>query len=88
MRIEPFTSMGFEKETHGLKKIIEKGYKFDQLVKSKHSTTISKPLLAGNTIVLLLKMDITMRRRPREKMKELYFYKVKNGKIISEEFFM
>ena len=28
--IEPFASIGFEKETHRLKKIIEKGQKFDK----------------------------------------------------------
>jgi hypothetical protein len=32
-------------------------------------------------------MDVTMKGRPRETMSELWVYKVKDGKIVSEQFF-
>ena len=86
--IEPFPSPAFEKETHGLKKIIAKGHKFEEMVETTHSINISEPLVAANSIAFSLEMDITMKGRPRETMKELCVYKVKDGKIISEEFFM
>ena len=86
--IETSASPGFEKETHGLQAIIEKGHKFDAMVQQIHSTKVSEPLITTNTIALKFDMDITMKGKPREKMEELCIYKVKDGKIISEEFFM
>ena len=86
--IEPFSSPAFEKETNGLKDIIEKGHKFEGMVETTHSIKISDPLIVSGSIAFVLEMDITMKGRPRETMKELCVYKVKDGKIISEEFFM
>lgn len=86
--IEPFASSGFEKETHGLQAIIEKGHKFEEMVQEMHSTHVSEPLVTNNTIAFKFDMDITMKGRPRETMSELCVYKLKDGKIISEEFFM
>ena len=86
--IEPFASMGFEKETHGLKAVIDKGLKFDAMVENIHSINISEPLIVPNSIAFILEMDVTMKGQPRSIMKELCVYKVKDGKIISEEFFM
>lgn len=86
--IEPMASPAFEKETHGLKNIIEKGHKFEAMVEAMHSTVVSEPLVVANSIAFTLSMDVTMKGRPRESMTELCVYKVKDGKIISEEFFM
>ena len=86
--IEPFPSPAFEKETHSLDKIIEKGHKFEDMVETTHSINVSEPLIATNSIAFTLEMDITMKGRPRETMSEICVYKVKDGKIISEEFFM
>ena len=86
--IEPSSSPAFEKETNGLKEIIAKGHKFEEMVETTHSINISDPLIVSGSIAFLLEMDVTMKGRPRETMKELCVYKVKDGKIISEEFFM
>jgi hypothetical protein len=86
--IEPEASPGFEKETKGLDAIIEKGKKFDSMVEETHSCKVSDPLVAGNMIALALYMDVTMKGRKRSSMDELMVYKVKDGKIISEQFFM
>ncbi len=88
LSIEPFAMPGFEKETHGLQAVIDKGHKFDEMVQDMHSMQISEPLITNQTIAFKLDMDITMKGRPRETMRELCVYKVKDGKIISEEFFM
>ena len=86
--IEPFASPAFEKETHGLNAIFEKGHKFNSMVEEMHSTDITDPLVVANSFSLVMSMDATMKERGRSKMSELCIYKVKDGKIISEEFIM
>jgi hypothetical protein len=86
--IEPQASPGFEKETKGLKAIIEKGHKFTEMVGEMHGGSVSKPLVAGNSIAFTLNMDVTMKGGKREKMTELCVYNVKDGKIVSEQFHM
>jgi hypothetical protein len=86
--IEQQSSPMFEKETHGLEAIVEKGQKFESMVEKMHSNTLSDPLMVGNTIAMTAFMDVTMKGRPRETMGELCVYTVKDGKIVSEQFFM
>jgi hypothetical protein len=84
--IEPNDMTGFEKETKGLKAIIEKGHKFSSMVEKMHGSSISDPLVSGSSIAFTLTMDVTMKGKPRQKMTELCVYDVKDGKIIAEEF--
>ena len=86
--IEPFSTPEFEKETKGLKAIIEKGKKFDSMVEKIHAIEVSEPLIAGNSVAFTLGMDITMKGQGRMNSPELCVYQVKDGKIISEEFFV
>jgi hypothetical protein len=86
--IEPYATPAFEKETKGLPAIFEKGHKFEAITEEMHGLTLSEPLVATNSIAFNLTMDITMKGRKREKMSELCVYQVKDGKIISEQFFM
>jgi hypothetical protein len=86
--IEPHASPFFDKETKGLQAIIEKGHKFESMVEAVHGGAVSEPLISGNAIVLKQSMDMTMKGRERETMEELCVYQVKDGKIISEQFFM
>lgn len=86
--IEPEASPGFDKETKGLPAVIDKGHQFDEMVQEVHGIKVSDPMVAGNAIAFSLNMDITMRGRDRSSMEELCVYEVKNGKIVSEQFFM
>ena len=86
--IESEASPAFEKETKGLKNIIEKGHKFTSMTEQVHGITVSEPLIEGNSIAIDLNMDITMKGQKRAPMGELCVYKVKDGKIVSEHFFM
>lgn len=86
--IEPFSTPGFEKETKGLDAITEKGHKWEAAVQELHSLTVSEPLVVGNSFACTLQMDITMREQGRIDMGELCVYQVKDGKIVSEQFFM
>jgi hypothetical protein len=86
--IEPMASAGFDKETHGLDAILKKGKKWEEMVSETHSMEVSEPMIAGNTFALTMHMDMTMKDRKREDMTELCVYNVKDGKIVSEQFFM
>ena len=86
--IEAYASPAFEKETKGLPAIIEKGGKFNSMVEEMHGITLSEPVVAGNSFALSMRLDAVMKERGPMDITELCVYKVKDGKIISEEFFM
>jgi len=86
--IEPQASEAFAKETRGLRAILEKGHKWEAMVEKVHSCSTSTPLVAGNAIAMTMAMDVTMKGRGRMQLSEICAYQVKDGKIVSEQFFM
>ena len=86
--IERHASPEFPKETTGLRAIIEKGHKFGSMIEQMHGCDVSQPVVAGNAIAIALSMDVTMKGRGRVKLEEICAYEVKDGKIVSEQFFM
>jgi hypothetical protein len=84
---EPYATPEFAKETRGLDAIRQKSRKFDDMVEQIHSIETSEPLVAGNAIAFTMAMDITMKGQGRMKAPELCVYQVRDGKIISEQFF-
>jgi len=86
LSVEPYSTPEFKKEVRGLPAIFEKGEKWKSMVEENHSVTVSDPLVVGNAIAFTLDMDVTMKGNNRMSMTELCVYKVKDGKIISEEF--
>ncbi len=86
--IEAYATPAFEKETKGMKAIEEKGQKWNQMVEELHSLTLSDPLVAANSFACTMRMHVTMKEHGPVDMTELCVYKVQDGKIISEEFFM
>lgn len=86
--IEPYETPEFTKETKGMAGIKAKGEQFDSMVEQYHSIEVSEPLVAGNSIAFTLTMDITMKGKGRMKSPELCVYQIKDGKIVSEEFFV
>lgn len=86
--IEPFPTPDFPQETIGLKAILEKGEKFNATVEKLYRLTVSDALVAGNSIAIVMDMDVKMKGRERMSGPELCLYQVKDGKIISEQFFV
>jgi ketosteroid isomerase-like protein len=86
--IEPEASAGFEKETKGLAALAEKGKRFSEMVEEVHSIAVSEPIVGGNAFAISLNMDVTMKGQGRAPMSEVCVYKVRDGKIVSEQFFM
>jgi hypothetical protein len=86
--IEPYSTPDFEKETKGLPAILKKGKKFESMTEKMHGLNVSDPILADQSFACSMFMDVTMKGSERMKMTELCVYNVKDGKIISEEFFV
>ena len=53
-----------------------------------HDIKMSEPLYAGNYFSVIISMDVTVNGQDRKKLEELCVYKVENGKIVSQQFFM
>jgi limonene-1,2-epoxide hydrolase len=86
--LEPHATPVFEKETRGLPAILEKGRKFAGMIEQFHSTTVSEPVVATNSFACTMRLDVTMKGQGRMNMTELCVYQVKDGKIVSEQFFL
>jgi len=86
--IEPRETPDFAKETKGLKDIVEKEHKFTDRTEAVFSTDVSEPMIACNAFSTVLTMNIKMKGMDRMEMKELCVYKVADGKIKKESFFM
>jgi hypothetical protein len=86
--IEPQASAGFEKETKGLNAILEKGKKWNDMVESMQKLEVSEPIVASNSFACTMRMDVTMKNKEHWDMTELCTYQVKDGKIVSEQFFV
>lgn len=86
--IEPYATPAFAKETKGLQAIKEKGEKWNSMVQEMHGITVSDPMIASNSFACTMRMDVTMKERGHMDMTELCVYEVKDGKIVSEQFFV
>lgn len=86
--IEPDSTPDFDKETKGKKAVKEKGEKWASMVEKMHNTEVSEPVIANNSFACTMRMHVTMKEKGEMDMTELCVYKVKDGKITEEEFFM
>lgn len=86
--IEAYGTPAFEKETKGLPAIKQKAEKWFSMVQEMHGLTVSDPLVADNSFAVTMHMDVSMKEQGRMSMTELCVYEVKDGKIVSEQFYM
>jgi ketosteroid isomerase-like protein len=86
--IEPYSTPAFEKETKGIKAIREKGEKWNSMVQEVHGITVSDPLVATNAFCCTMRLNVTMKEGGPMDMTELCVYETKDGKIVSEQFFV
>ena len=71
----------------GLAAIREKGRQFSESIEAVHSSSVSDPQVAGNWFSCTMSMDVTMKGRGRFQMNEVCVYRVRDGKIVHEQFF-
>lgn len=75
------------KESKGMDAIRKKAALFVSHVEYFFGNTISDPLIAGDYFSVAWQSDLQMKGEARKTNKELCVYKVKDGKIVSEQFF-
>lgn len=71
----------------GKQENIEKGKQFGAMIEAVHGNVISEPVIAGNYFSISWIFDVTIKGQGRQKMEEIIVYHVKDGKILSEQFF-
>jgi len=71
----------------GLPALIERERQFLALTEI-HAVKVGEPSFAGNYFCVTLSMDFTPIGLDRRKIEELCVYKIENGKIISQQFFI
>ncbi len=71
----------------GVEAIKAKGEKFQSMIEEMHSSYTNEPKVFGNYIFMEMGIDVTMKGMGRMNMVEMCSYEVKDGKIISEEFY-
>ena len=86
LSIEPTEGM-LPKETKGIKAIQKKAELFISMVEQFYGSTITDPVVAGDYFSIAWDTDIQMKGQERKAMSEICLYKVKDGKIVSEQFF-
>ncbi len=84
--IEANDMMG-PRETKGKDAIKKKGETFNSMLENFYGATISDPVVAGNCFSIAWDMDAQMKGQERMMMSEICVYKVKDGKVILEQFF-
>ena len=80
-------SDGKQETVKGLDALKKKGTKFNEAVEEMHGGHSSRPVVSADYFAVSMGMDVTMKGESRKQMDEIALYKVKDGKIISEQFF-
>jgi len=71
----------------GMAEIQEKGKKWMDSIEEMYGGTTEKPVIAGNYFTCYMTMDYKPKDGERTNMEEIGLYGVKDGKIVSEQFF-
>lgn len=66
--------------------VMAKGKQFAAMIKERHSGSFSDPIVAADYFSIVCKLDATMQDGSRMNMDEICVFGVKNGKIVSEQF--
>lgn len=74
-------------DAKGLEAIFEKGRQWKAMLETVHGGSVSDPVVAGNWFSVAASMDITFKGRGRVQMSEICVYRVRDGKVVSEQFF-
>ena len=74
-------------KANGMNEIFEKGKKWGETVEEMHGGITAEPVVAGDYFTCYMTMDFTPKGGPRTNMSEIGLYRVKDGKIVSEQFF-
>lgn len=75
------------KSAKGKMEVIEKGKNFAKAIETVHSSSFSEPVVGGNYFSFSMLLDASFKGQGRMKLEEICLFEVKEGKVISEQFF-
>jgi hypothetical protein len=84
--IEPNGAIGMQ-SVQGLPAIREKAKQWGAAVEEVHGGKVDGPLVSDDWFSISMFSDITMKGMGRIQLNEIAVYNVKDGKIVSEQFF-
>lgn len=84
--IEPGHSVYFE-NAEGKANVRRKGEQFVSKVEALHSAVTSAPVVSAKHFAVSRFTDLTIKHKGRIQINEIMLYEVKDGQIISEQFF-
>jgi ketosteroid isomerase-like protein len=84
--IEPPTAK-YLHDAEGKAAVRKKGEDFVKRVEAVHKSYTSQPVMGGDYFAVGRELDITVQGVGRMQMNEIMLYKVKDGRIVSEQFF-
>ncbi len=65
----------------------KKGEEFGKIIRDVHKTHTTRPVVGGNYFAVGREVDISLEGFGRIQIRQIMLYEVKDGKIISEQFF-
>lgn len=71
----------------GRAQLKEKAERFEATVEAIHGVSCSDPIVAGNWFSCTMTLDITQKGAARAKFDEICVFRVRDGKIVHEQFF-
>lgn len=71
----------------GKANVRKKGEEFVNKIEAFHSAKTTEPIIGGNHFAVGREIDVTVQGYGRIQMNEIMLYEVKDGKIMSEQFF-
>ncbi|RZA28542.1 MAG: nuclear transport factor 2 family protein [Lysobacteraceae bacterium] len=71
----------------GMPAIREKGRKWMESIETIHGGSVGEPVIAGNWFSLAMGIDATYKGMGRMDMQEICVFRVRDGKIVHEQFF-
>jgi hypothetical protein len=80
-------AMGIPTLTTGLDAVKAKSAARREMIETLHSQYCSAPVAGGTFFSVAMGRDITFKGRPRMNLEEIAVFEVKDGMIVSEQFF-
>lgn len=71
----------------GRTNVRKKAETFIATIEAVHGASTSSPLVCGNHFAVGRELEVTVKNHGRIQMKQIMLYEVRDGKIISEQFF-
>jgi hypothetical protein len=75
------------KTAQGIAAVAEKDKQFAAMIEERHGGSFSDPLVCGRYFSVSMVLDATMKGMGRMLLEEICVYEVKDGKIVSEQFY-